>query len=53
MPRSYQVTPEVLGLATGDTSFASQTKQSRLGTLGSARRQPENQQQGSDVTAQT
>ena len=39
--------------ATGDKSFASQTKQSRLGSLGSARRQPENQPQRPDVNAQT
>ena len=38
--------------AAGDKSFRSQTE-SRLGTLGSARRQPENKPQRPDVTAQT
>ena len=38
--------------ATGDTTFESQAN-SRQAVSGSARRQPENQQQRSDVTAQT
>jgi hypothetical protein len=52
MPRSYQVTPEVLG-----RRRATQARPVRPGTrhrrLESARRQPENQPQRSDVTAQT
>ena len=52
MPRSYQVTPAVLGRrrATGALPVR---PGSRRGSRESARRQPENQPDGSDVTAQT
>src|SRR5215204_1189480 len=52
MPRSYQVTPEVLGRRRATQALPVRPA-SRHSSLESARRQPENQPQPSDVTAQT
>jgi hypothetical protein len=52
MPRSYQVTPKVLGRRRA-TQALSVRPASRHSSLESARRRPENQPQRSDVTAQT
>src|SRR5215213_3583397 len=52
MPRSYQVTPKVLGRRRATQALPVRPA-SRHSSLESARRQPENQPQPSDVTAQT
>jgi hypothetical protein len=52
MPRSYQVTPKVLGRRRA-TQPLQVRPAGRRAVSESARRQPENQPDGSDVTAQT
>src|SRR5688500_18022309 len=52
MPRSYQVTAKVLGRRRATEGFPVRPAR-RRSTEESARRQPENQPQRSDVTAQT
>ena len=52
MPRSYQVTPKVLGRRRATKGIQARPT-GRRDTLESARRQPENKPQRPDVSAQT